>query len=104
MIEKLTENGFQEATNKEKPVIVDFWAEWCAPCKALAPVLEELSNEIKEVDFYKFDVDSAQEFSGKLGIMSIPTIIVFKKGEEIARVTGFSNKEVLKQSLLSKIQ
>ncbi len=86
------------------PVLVDFWAPWCGPCKMAEPVLEELSNEYNgKVQIAKVDVDQNQGSAEKYGIMSIPTTVLFKGGKEIGRKVGFSGKQafedLIKQGL-----
>lgn len=85
------------AQNIEKGVVlVDFWAPWCGPCKMIAPVLEEVSGEVEgKANIVKVDVDENQETAGKYGIMSIPTLILFKDGEIVEKVAGFQPKEAL---------
>ena len=77
----LTNENFNEIINGDKPVMVDFWATWCGPCKMLAPVIEELAEELEgEVVVAKLDVDQAQDIAMKYGVMSIPTMVLFKNG------------------------
>jgi len=74
-------------------VMVDFWAEWCGPCKMAGPVVEELSEELKDkLLVAKLDVDAEPELAGKHGVMSIPTVILFKDGKEVGRQVGFAGK------------
>lgn len=76
--------------------LVDFYADWCGPCKMLAPVLEQLANEITDVNIIKLNVDHSREIAQRFGVMSIPTIILFKDGNQIAQTVGFQPKERLK--------
>ena len=90
-----TDKDFEEKVLKAKGVVlVDFYADWCGPCKAAAPVIEELSEEYKgKMVVGKVNVDENQQTTGKFGIMSIPTVIVFKDGKEVERMSGFAGKE-----------
>ncbi|WP_096202753.1 thioredoxin [Bacillus sp. FJAT-45350] len=98
-IVNVTDQTFQNETS-EGVVLADFWAPWCGPCKMIAPVLEELDGEMGEkVKIVKLDVDENQEVAGKYGVMSIPTLMVFKNGEKVDQVVGFQPKEALAELL-----
>ena len=103
MVQALNNSNLDKITSSKKPVLIDFSATWCNPCKQLEPVYEELSSEIKEADFYKVDIDAEQELAGKFNIISVPTIVLIKNGQEISRISGFQGKEFLKSRLLSNI-
>lgn len=85
----------------ENEAVVDFYANWCGPCKMFAPVFEEVANE-NNTNFIKVDVDKASEIAREYGVMSIPTIIHFKNGQEIKRYTGFMSKENLLEFIKEK--
>lgn len=92
----LTKSNFDETLKNagDKPVMVDFFAEWCGPCKMAAPVIEELVGEYEgKAVIAKVDVDAQNELAGQHGVMSIPTVIVFVKGEEVDRKIGFAGKQ-----------
>ena len=80
---------------KDGVVLVDFFANWCGPCKMLSPIIDEISNEINDVKFLKVDVDAEGEVAASFGIMSIPTLLLFKDGVLKAKTVGFLNKEEL---------
>jgi len=104
-ISNVDQSSFQQTVlDSTKPVLVDFWAEWCGPCKAIAPVVEELANEYTgKVGFAKVNVDQAPALASSYGVMSIPTIIVFKDGKPANQVIGFKSKDDLKKLLDSVI-
>ena len=79
----------------DKKVLIDFYAEWCGPCKMLGPVLEEVSKEMKESIIVKVDIDKNMDLAKQYGIMSVPTMLIFKKGEEVGRHTGYMDKDRL---------
>lgn len=89
----------KEVLESDKPVLIDFWAEWCVPCKKIEPVIEQLSKEFKDyVKFLKINVDENQSIAYEYGIRGIPTLILFKNGELVERVVGVtSRKELLKK-------
>ena len=80
-------------------VVVDFFATWCGPCKMLSPVIDELSGELENVNFVKVDIDQSMDLAQKFKIVSVPTLKVFKNGEEVDTLMGFMPKEVLKAHL-----
>lgn len=94
-VAKLTEKDFETKVLKSKmPVMVDFYADWCGPCKQVAPMIEELAGEYKDkMVIYKVNVDEEQGLAGKHGVMSIPTVVMFKDGKEVDRLMGFRGKE-----------
>ena len=93
-IQDVTDQTFQkDVLQSDKPVLVDFWAPWCGPCKMAAPVLEELSTEYNDkVNIVKVNVDDNQAISSQYGILSIPTTVLFKGGKEVDRHIGFAGK------------
>ena len=91
-----TEEEFNREIMNDK-VVVDFFANWCGPCKMLAPIVEEVSNGLEKITFIKVDIDEIESLSRQFDIMSIPTLLVFEKGELIKRHTGYIDKDELVQ-------
>jgi len=92
-----------EAETAKGIVLVDFWAEWCGPCRMLGPIFEELSGEIEQAKFAKVDITENEELAQKFGVMSIPTIILLKDGKEEDRMMGVVPKEALRKWVESKL-
>ena len=105
MVAHVTDDNFEaEVLKSDVPVLVDFYATWCGPCKQVAPIIEELEGEYKgKVKIVKLDVDDANATAGKFQVMSIPTLIFFKDGEPVNKLVGFNSKEKLKKELDSLI-
>lgn len=98
-IADVTDQNFVQETS-EGLVLVDFWAPWCGPCKMIAPVLEELNEEMGDkVKIVKLNVDDNQETAGQYGVMSIPTLLLMKDGNVIDQVVGFRPKEALEEMI-----
>lgn len=89
------DNFEQEVLQSQIPVLVDFWADWCAPCKMIAPLIDELAQELSDVKVCKVNVDEAGELAMKYRIMSIPTLVLFKNGEKVAMSVGAKTKAEL---------
>lgn len=100
MSEAVTEATFDEQVlQSDKPVIVDFWAEWCGPCHAVAPVLDKIVEENSELRLVKVNIDEEQELASRYGVMSIPTMILFRDGEPSAAVIGAQPKGAIERAL-----
>ncbi|WP_425379752.1 thioredoxin [Spiroplasma endosymbiont of Stenodema calcarata] len=96
-----TVDEFENVIAESKLTLVDFYADWCGPCKMIAPVINELAKERSDVNFIKINVDELQDLAQKYGILSIPTLITFQNGNELKRKTGFVPRNEIEQELLS---
>ena len=94
MVDEITDATFEEETS-EGVVLIDFWATWCGPCKMMAPVIEEIAEEAADIKVGKLNIDNEMEIAQKYGVMSIPTLIVFKNGEEVKRDLGAKPKKAV---------
>ncbi|HYM49984.1 MAG TPA: thioredoxin [Candidatus Limnocylindrales bacterium] len=100
-LQQITDQNFETAVGKaEHPVLVDFWATWCAPCKMLKPVLEELATEYDgRVQLAELDVDANPNTASRFGVLSIPTLILFRSGKPAQRIVGYQPKANLRQKI-----
>ena len=96
----INKNNFQnEVMNADKPVLLDFWASWCAPCRMVVPIIEEIANEREDIKVGKINVDEQPELASKFGIMSIPTLVVMKNGKIVQQVSGARPKNAILEML-----
>jgi len=102
----LTKDNFtKEVLESDKPILVDFWAAWCGPCKMQNPILEELAKQFEgKIKFGKVDVDANQELATQYGVMSIPTLKIFAKGHIVSEMIGLQNKDKLSEELAKTLQ
>ncbi len=100
----VTDDNFNEVINSDKPVLVDFWAEWCGPCQMLAPIVEELAGDFEgKAIVGKLDVDSNPNIAAQFAVRSIPTLLIFKNGQLIDKQVGVVPKHALAQKLNSNL-
>jgi len=93
-------NFEKEVLNSDKPVLIDFWASWCMPCRIIAPVVEELAHEMKDhARVFKANVDESPDLANDLSVLNIPTLVFFKDGKEVSRMIGVNSKEAIKAKL-----
>lgn len=101
MMDKITNENFNETISQDKYVLIDFWASWCGPCQMMGPVFEELDSEFNDVDFAKCSTEDSEKVAQEQGIRSIPTLVMYKNGKEVDRFSGFLEKEQLKVQIES---
>ena len=101
MVKEINAEEYAEIINSSSPVVIDFHATWCGPCKVLSPILEELNNEIEGVEFVKLDVDQHPQIAGQNQVMGVPTVVILKDGEVKDRFVGVQPKEVIKEKITS---
>ena len=101
MVKEINADEYSEIINSSNPVVIDFHATWCGPCKVLSPILEELDDEIEGVEFVKLDVDQHPQIAGQNQVMGVPTVVILKDGEVKDRFVGVQPKEVIKEKITS---
>ena len=99
--QEINAEEYSEIVNSSNPVVIDFHATWCGPCKVLSPILEELDDEIEGVEFVKLDVDQHPQIAGQNQVMGVPTVVILKDGEVKDRFVGVQPKEVIKEKITS---
>ena len=99
MVKEINAEEYAEIISSPNPVVIDFHATWCGPCKVLSPILEELNDEIDGVEFVKLDVDQHPQIAGQNQVMGVPTVVILKDGEVKERFVGVQPKEVIKEKI-----
>lgn len=101
---EITDNNFEEIIKTDKPVMVDFWAEWCGPCKVIGPVIEELAGDLEgKAIVGKLNVDENPNVTTQFGIRSIPTLLILKNGEVVDKQVGVTSKAILNEKLTAQM-
>jgi len=104
VLEVNDKNFENEVLKSETPVLVDFWADWCAPCKAIAPIVDEIAGEFQgKLKVAKLNIDDAKELAVKYNVMSIPTLLIFKGGEPTEQIVGAVSKDLLLEKINSQL-
>ena len=104
MLEITSENFDKEVKSSKEPVLIDFWAPWCMPCKTIAPTVEAVARDMKgKLKVCKSNVDESPELATRLSILNIPTLMLFKNGREATRIVGVNSKEAIEKTINSEI-
>ena len=103
MVKAMDSAAFRKALAEGKTLVVDFWAEWCGPCRMLGPVIDQLSEEISGAEFVKVDVDDNPDLAREYSIMSIPCVMIFKNGAPVAKNVGFAPKKAMEEFIRKNI-